>query len=82
MSQQQSYFTGLHYNKSNYESNEDNILASDVIETTSKIFLTNSSQTLDGTKTFTNGIDLATIKCNGVEFVKNFLLVDSITSLA
>ena len=55
---QQSYFDGLHYNKANYEVNSEDILADDVIETTSRQFLKNTGQTIQGEKNFTDNIGL------------------------
>ena len=71
----QIYFDGLHYNKANYEVNsEDTVQADDVIETSSKQFLKNSSQVIEGVKTFTSNpilsgtglsFDNLTISSNG-----------------
>lgn len=72
---QQIYFDGLHYNKSNYEVNsEDVVQADDVIETSSRQFLKNTNQVIEGVKTFTSNpiisgaglsFDNLTINANG-----------------
>ena len=51
----QTYFDGLHYNKTNYEVNsKDAVQAEDVVESSSRQFLKNSSQLFEGIKTFTS----------------------------
>ena len=60
----QEIFEGLHYNKINYK---EVINTESIKETVKKCFVSNEDQTYQGIKTFSNGIDLTSIRQNNVE---------------